>query len=108
MTALGPLSWPVGSATRAGEGVIAPLVTLFVIVSAFVIARGWRRNDRMRPGSSMVAVPAQLCRPDDLRSLMLFMLGPVVKADESAQWPGGRLRYGPVATPAAQCPPAAS
>ena len=47
-------SFNLGSATRAGEGVIAPLVTVFVVVSAFVIARGWRRSDQLRPGSSTV------------------------------------------------------
>jgi membrane protease YdiL (CAAX protease family) len=48
----------LGSATRAGEGVIAPLVTVFVIVSAFVITRGWHRSDQLRPGSSKVSVSA--------------------------------------------------
>jgi uncharacterized protein len=59
LVALWHTSFNLGSATRAGEGVIAPLVTVFVIVSAFVIARGWRRSDQLRPGSSMVAVSAR-------------------------------------------------
>ena len=54
LAALWHTSFNLGSATRAGEGVIAPLVTVFVIVSAFVIARGWHRSDRMRPGRSEV------------------------------------------------------
>jgi hypothetical protein len=58
LVALWHASFNLGSATRAGEGVIAALVTLFVIVSTFVIARGWHRSDQMRPGSSKVAVSA--------------------------------------------------
>ena len=58
LVALWHTSFNLGSATRAGEGVIAPLVTVFVIVSAFVIARGWRRSDQMRSGNSMVAMSA--------------------------------------------------
>jgi membrane protease YdiL (CAAX protease family) len=52
-------SFNLGSATRAGEGVIAPLVTVFVVVSAFVIARGWHRSDQLRPGSSKVPASAR-------------------------------------------------
>jgi membrane protease YdiL (CAAX protease family) len=54
LAALWHTSFNLGSATRAGEGVIAPLVTVFVIVSAFVIARGWHRSDRMGSGRSKV------------------------------------------------------
>jgi CAAX protease family protein len=56
LVALWHTSFNLGSATRAGEGVIAPLVTVFVIVSAFVIARGWHRSDQIRPGRSKVRV----------------------------------------------------
>jgi uncharacterized protein len=59
LVALWHTSFNLGSATRAAEGVIAPLVTVFVIVSAFVIARGWHRSDQMRPGSSKVPVSAR-------------------------------------------------
>jgi hypothetical protein len=58
LVALWHTSFNLGSATRAGEGVIAPLVTVFVIASASVIVRGWHRNDRLRPGSSKVPVSA--------------------------------------------------
>jgi hypothetical protein len=34
-------------------------VTVFVIVSAFVIARGWHRSDQLRPGSSKVPASAR-------------------------------------------------
>jgi membrane protease YdiL (CAAX protease family) len=59
LVALWHTSFNLGSATRAGEGVIAPLVTVFVVVSAFVIARGWRRSDQLRPGSSTVPLSAR-------------------------------------------------
>ena len=59
LVALWHTSFNLGSATQAGEGLIAPLVTVFVIVSACVIARGWRRSDQMRPGNSKFPVSAR-------------------------------------------------
>jgi membrane protease YdiL (CAAX protease family) len=46
LAALWHTAFNLGSATRAGEGVIAPVVTVFVIASAFVIARRWQRGGR--------------------------------------------------------------
>lgn len=59
LVALWHTSFNLGSATRAAEGVIAALVTVFVIVSAFVIARGWRGSDQLRPESSTVPLSAR-------------------------------------------------
>jgi membrane protease YdiL (CAAX protease family) len=52
-------SFNLGSASMAGEGAIAALVTVFVIASAFVIARSWHRSDQVRPGSSTIPLSAR-------------------------------------------------
>lgn len=49
IVALWHLSLNIGSATAATDGAVAPVVTMFVIVSSLFIARAWRRRDEARP-----------------------------------------------------------
>ena len=48
IVALWHLSLNLGSATTAGEGAPAVVVTMFVIVWSIFITRGWRRRDERR------------------------------------------------------------
>ena len=51
IVALWHLSLNIGSATKAGEGAPAVVVTMFVIVWSIFVSRGWRRRDEAGPAS---------------------------------------------------------
>jgi CAAX protease family protein len=59
IVALWHLSLNVGSATKAGEGAPAAVVTMFVIVWSIFVSRGWHRRDQacQREEPERVAAP---------------------------------------------------
>ena len=65
--ALWHLSLNVGSATKAGEGSPAAVVTMFVIVWSIFVSRGWRRRDEAGQRVEREGVAAQGGERDVLR-----------------------------------------
>ncbi len=59
IVALWHLSLNIGSATKAGEGAPAAVVTLFVIAWSILVSRGWRRRDQAGQRVEAEGVAAQ-------------------------------------------------